>query len=390
MSLYKRNAFWWYSIFINGERVCESTGTSNRRKAEQIERQRREELNDARHRLPHANPDITFGALATRFIAERMSTPYSVDRLQHLLPFFTDVSVRDINQSLARKYRQERYEERTSLKPATVNRDLSVLRRVLNWGVEEGIITANPLGKLRLERERRTKRPVMSVREENILMAHAAIHLQRIIRCALDTGMRRGEIVTQRWEDVDFDNRMLHVSHSKTPEGESRVIPLTGRLYDLLLSFRKDRGIVFTYSPSSINEANPEHATPEIVKKASTAHPIKIVKTAWAASLRRAGLRHFRFHDLRHTANTRLMLAGVLQEVRREIIGHSSQHSRDTNDRYSQIGLAELKGAIAKLEVWLAVQAHQLAQQETTSLPQPKTATKEPHDDGSEAQPQTA
>lgn len=391
MSLYKRNTVWWYSIYIDGVRHCESTGTSNRRKAEQIERQRREELNDTRHRLPHANPDITFGALAARFIAERMSTPYSVDRLQHLLPFFADISVRDFNQSLTRKYRQERYEERKSLKPATVNRDLSVLRRVLNWGVEEGITTANPLGKLRLERERRTKRPVMSVREEDVLMAHAQVHLQRIIRCALDTGMRRGEIVTQRWEDVDFDNRMLHVSHSKTPEGESRVIPLTGRLYDLLTSFRKDRGIVFTYSPSSGNAANPEQATPaEVVKKASTAHPIKIVKTAWAASLRRAGLRHFRFHDLRHTANTRLMLAGVLQEVRREIIGHSSQHSRDTNDRYSQIGLAELKDAIGKLEVWLAAQANQLAQEETASLPQPKTATKEPHDDGSEAKPQTA
>jgi hypothetical protein len=95
VSLYKRNTVWWYSIYIDGVRHCESTGTSNRRKAEQIERQRRDELNDTRHRLPQTNPDITFGALATRFIAERMSTPYSVDRLQHLLPFFADISVRD-------------------------------------------------------------------------------------------------------------------------------------------------------------------------------------------------------------------------------------------------------------------------------------------------------
>jgi hypothetical protein len=138
VSLYKRNTVWWFSIYIDGERFCESTGTSNRRKAEQIERQRREELNDTRHRLPHMNPDITLGGLAARFIAERMSTPYSVDRLQHLLPYFADVSVRDINQSLTRKYRQERYEARKSLKPATVNRDLSVLRRVLNWAWRRG------------------------------------------------------------------------------------------------------------------------------------------------------------------------------------------------------------------------------------------------------------
>ncbi len=355
MSLYKRNSIWWCSIFMNGERVCESTGTSNRRKAEQIERQRREELNDRRHRAPQMNPEITFGALAARFIADGMSTPYSLDRLQHLLPFFSDVLVREINRSLVRKYRQERYQEKTSPKPATVNRDLSVLRRVLNWGSEEGIISTNPLGKLRLERERRTKRPVMSVREEHILMAHAPLHLQRIIRCALDTGMRRGEVLSQRWEDLDFDNRILHVSHSKTPEGESRIVPLTGRLHDMLIAFRKDRGIIFTYEDS----------------------PVKIVKTSWAASLRRAGLRHFRFHDLRHSANTRLMLAGVIQEARRELIGHSSQHSRDVNDRYSQIGLAELKDAIAKLELWLNAQAQLLEKQEAAT-PSSVTTTSPP------------
>lgn len=365
MSLYKRNTVWWFSAYIGGARHCESTGTPNRRTAERIERQRREELNDRRYRLPQMNPDIAFGALAARFIADGMSTPYSVDRLQHLLPFFAEVPVREINQSLARKYRQERYAERKSLKPATVNRDLSVLRRVLNWSVEEGTILMNPLGKLRLERERRTKRPVMSVREEHILMAHAPVHLQRIVLCALDTGMRRGEILTQLWEDIDFDHRILAVSHSKTPEGESRIVPLTGRLHDMLLSFRKKRGVVFTYAPASHKPGKPAEG-----------NPIKIVKTAWAASLRRSGLRHFRFHDLRHTANTRLMLAGVLQEIRREIVGHSSQHSRDTNDRYSQIGLAELKDAIAKLDVWLANHAQQMANGEAaTSLPKPNPTT---------------
>ena len=98
---------------------------------------------------------------------------------------------------------------------------------------------------------------------------------------------------------------------------------------------RRDRGSVFTYDGDAI----------------------KIMKTTWASSLRRAGLRHFRFHDLRHTANTRMMLAGVLQEVRREILGHTSQRSRDVNDRYTQIELPEKREAIRKLEVWLASQA---------------------------------
>ena len=370
MSLYKRNSVWWASIFIDGVRHCESTGTSNRRKAEQIERQLREGLNDARHRLPHVNPDLTFGALAARFIADGMSTPYSVDRLQHLLPFFSDFPVRDINQSITRKYRQERYAQNKSLKPATVNRDLSVLRRVFNWGVEEGLLSANPLGRLRMERERRTKRPVMSVREECLLLAAAPDHLKRIIRCALDTGMRRGEILSQLWEDIDFDNRILHVSHSKTPEGEAREIPLTSRLYELLKALRRPHGPVFTYEGSAI----------------------KIVKTTWASSLRRSGLRHFRFHDLRHTANTRMMLAGVLQEVRREILGHTSQRSRDVNDRYTQIELPEKREAIRKLEAWLEGKELLLQAEQAVPLhlppPQSSTSTTEnPDYDGTEHQP---
>jgi integrase len=373
VSLYKRNSVWWYSLFINGERVCESTGTSNRRKAEQIERQRREELNNRRHRVPNINPDTTVGAAAARFIAEGLATPYYLDRFKHVLSFFSEIPIRDLNQSLIRKYRQERHSGNASLKHATVNRDLAVLRRLCNWTVEEGIIPISPLGRLRLERERRTKRPVMSVREERLLMAHAPVHLQRIIRCALDTGMRRGEILGERWEDVDFDNRLLHVTRSKTAQGESRIVPLTNRVYEMLRSFRKDQGIVFTYGES----------------------PIKIVKTAWAASLRRSGLRHFRFHDLRHTANSRLMLAGVMQEVRREIVGHSSQHSRDINDRYTQISLAELKDAISKLEIWLENEELMLgaknAQPLLLSPPQPSTATTEDlHHDRTEPQPPTA
>jgi integrase len=203
----------------------------------------------------------------------------------------------------------------------------------------------------------------MSFREERSLLAKAPDHLRRIIRCALDTGMRRGEILAERWEDIDFDNRILHVTHSKTPEGEARDIPLTNALYEMLLAMRRSHGPVFTYQDDAI----------------------KIVKTTWASSLRRAGLRHFRFHDLRHTANTRMMLAGVLQEVRREILGHTSRRSRDVNDRYTQIELPEKRDAIQKLETWLASQAASLdAEEAMQQVPQEAPPTtqsaKEAHD----------
>jgi integrase len=364
MSLFKRGNTWWAYAWIDGVRHSKSTGTSNRRKAETILHQFREELNERRHRLPQLRPEMTFGELTAHFIAGGMGKPHSLDRLTHLLPFFAEMPLLDINTSTIRKYRQERNKQRR-LTAATVNRDLSVLRRVLYWGVEEGYLSANPLGRLRMERERRTKRPVMSLREEQLLLAASPEHLKRIILCALHTGMRRGEILSQRWEHIDFDNRILHVSRSKTPEGEAREIPLTSRLYELLKEQSRNRGPVFTYDGDAI----------------------KIFKTTWASSLRRSGIRHFRFHDLRHTANTRMMLAGVLQEVRREIIGHSSQRSRDVNDRYTQIELPEKREAIRKLEVWLDGQTLLLLNGEATPLllnsgDETTTTTKEQPDEG--------
>ena len=366
MSLYKRGNTWWAYVWIDGIRHHKSTGTSNRRQAETILRQFYDELNEARHRLPQLKPEMSFGELAALFIGSGMGKPHSLDRLKHLLPFFVDIPLFNINSSAIRRYRQERNAQKR-LTAATVNRDLSVLRRVLYWGVEEGYLASNPLGRLHMERERRTKRPVMSLREEQLLFAASPEHLQRIILCALHTGMRRGEILSQRWEDIDFDNRILHVSHSKTPEGEAREIPLTSRLYQILLAHRKNRGPVFTYGGDAI----------------------RIIKTTWASSLRRSGIRHFRFHDLRHTANTRMMLAGVLQEVRREIIGHSSQRSRDVNDRYTQIELPEKREAIRKLEVWLEGQTLLLQTGEAAPLllkspDQPTTTTKEQPNDEDE------
>ena len=85
-----------------------------------------------------------------------------------------------------------------------------------------------------MERERRTKSPVLSVREERSSPRSRLAHLQNDHPLRSRYRDAPGEILAQRWEDIDFDNRLLYVRHSKTPEGEMREIPLTRRLYDLL------------------------------------------------------------------------------------------------------------------------------------------------------------
>jgi integrase len=331
VSLWKRGNVWWAYFYVDGVREQHSTGTSNRRRAEAILQKLKADANDNRHRVVEIDPDLTFGALAARFIAEGLAHKHHMDRLKLLLPYFSDIPVVRITRTIVADYRRKRHQEKT-LSDATVNRDLSVLRNILYWGVDESLIAANPIARMKLVRERKIKRQVMSVEEEEKILQTASGHLRGMIIAALDTGMRRGEITNQLWEHVDFSRKLLAVTKSKTPEGDAREIPLTERLYALLSEARQETGLIFTYKDQRV----------------------RIIKRSWKSALRRAGVRHIRFHDLRHTFNTRLMEAGILQEVRMALMGHSSGQS--VHAIYTHIELPVKRQAIAKLEAWVKQQ----------------------------------
>jgi len=252
-------------------------------------------------------------------------------KYQHLAVFHEFLRRAHINKALALEYRRHR-QAQNHVSDATVNRDLSVLRHVLYWALDAGLITSNPLARLRMVRERRVPRLVVNVGEELRLLEAAPGHLQRMIIAALDTGMRRGEITHQRWEHVDFDRRILLVTKSKTPEGEAREIPLTARLCRLLEGSRQEQGLIFCYEGRALRN----------------------IKTSWRATLRRAKLRHIRFHDLRHSVNCRLMEAGVIQEVRMALMGHST--AGRVHAAYTHVELPAKRRAIAQLEQWLQTQ----------------------------------
>ncbi|MGH9611786.1 MAG: tyrosine-type recombinase/integrase [Bryobacteraceae bacterium] len=346
MSLFKRGNVWWAYIYRDGIRHQYSTGTSNRKRAETIETKLKEEINDRRFDIVEADPRMTFGALAARFAASGSVRPHHLYHLKFLLPFFAETPILRITKSMAEEFRRVRHSHNPSIKEATINRDLGVLRHILYWAVDERFLAANPLARLKMARERRTRRQVLSVAEEALLLGAAKDHLHTMIVIALDTGMRRGEITSERWGDIDFPRRLLFVTRSKTPEGESREIPLTSRLFELLSKNRQPEGLVIAFRGG----------------------PVRIVKRAWKTALGNAGVRHLRFHDLRHTFNTRLMEAQVLQEVRMALMGHSAGST--VHATYTHIELPVKREAIAKLEAW------KIHQKRTAATARRKGATK--------------
>jgi integrase len=351
MTLWKRGSMYWTLVWVDGVRYAKSTRTGNRRLAQKIDDQYKEELLLARTHPNRLNPELPFGELAARFLADAGPKPHHIDRLKVLLPFFADISIGEITRATTREYRKYRHDKKKLLSETTVNRDLEVLRHLLFWAVDEGYLAANSLSRMPMVRERRKARSVMSLDEEARLLREAAPHLLRLVIFALDSGMRRGELLTQRWEHVDLSRRLLFVTHSKTAEGEAREIPLTNRLFDLLSTASPKEGLVFHFKGRSIHS----------------------VKTAWAAAIRRSGIRYYRFHDLRHTFNTRLMEAGVMQEVRKALMGHSS--GEDVHAMYTHVELPAKREAIRKLESWIETQ-----RQSTAAMEVPDERNTEPGD----------
>jgi integrase len=188
----------------------------------------------------------------------------------------------------------------------SVNREMAVLRHILSKAVEWDMMDQNPFEKgksllLKLNNQRiryLTEDEIDWLLEE----CKSQKHLHRIVSCAINTGMRRGEILGLRWDQIR--NGFIYVKKSKTKN--RREIPINEDLNRVFKEIRKEQGLtsksVFTYNSRTIQR----------------------VERAFKGALRRAGIEDFRFHDLRHTfASHVIMRGGSLKDVQ-ELLGHKT------------------------------------------------------------------
>lgn len=252
-----------------------------------------------------------------------------VKSLAHpLLEHFGRTRLQDISYSRIEAYRNSRLREPITSKDgktkrpravASVNRELALLRRILNVAFRDGWIARNPFGAgetlINSAHENHRDR-ILSYDEEDRLLAvctERRSHLRGILICALDTGMRRGEIITLTWGDVNLDDRTISIQALHTKTIRRRVVPMSDRLHSELaalwdLSVKTDNWRVFGIENN--------------------------FKRAFAGACADAKVQGFHFHDCRHTAATRLIQGGMsLQEVGR-VLGHSQAQ---TTYRYVNI-----------------------------------------------------
>jgi integrase len=212
-------------------------------------------------------------------------------------------------------------------KASTINREVSCLHHLFSEGVSWDMLEKSPFdkGKTLLSKESNKRVRYLEEGEIQKLLAECPKHVQRVVVCALNTGLRRGEILRMKWADIDTRAGQIYIGKTKT--GEPRYVPINDDLAGLLKEIRREQGPgtehVFTFAKSEHKLKGKE---PVRARKGPAPVPeaIKNPKTAFNAALRRAGIRDFKFHDLRHTfASHFVMRGGSLKELQ-EILGHET------------------------------------------------------------------
>lgn len=216
---------------------------------------------------------------------------------------------------------------------ATVNRELTVLQRMFTVAFREGWVTRHPFtagGQSLISASDERKRERILSRDEEIRLLDACdgrrAHLRPIIICALDTGMRRGEIFTLKWKDVDLETRTINIQAFNTKTMRERTLRMTPRLYRELERLWVESRQLLAARVFGVEDT---------------------IKRSWATACGIAGIEGVRFHDLRHTCATRLVKGRLeLAEVSR-ILGHTNIA---TTFRYANLDESALDRAALILE----------------------------------------
>jgi integrase len=213
--------------------------------------------------------------------------------IRQLLPYFKGKTLNQITSWLVEKYKSDRKDQ---VKPSTVNRELDTLRNMLNKAVDWKMIDSSPYKGVKHFRVNNTNLRILNQSEFEKLYQASPSDLKPILVTAVNTGMRLSEVLNLKWNDVDLDKGYLIVRDSKNYE--SRTISLNPNLKAALSSLKKETQSEYVFNGR------------------------KTIKRAWTNTLRKSGIPHCRFHDLRHTFASNLVMNGYDLVTVAELMGH--------------------------------------------------------------------
>jgi len=325
MGVYKRlrkhkdgseTGYWYIRYWVNGQERKESIGkvgivTKTVAQTRLEERKRQVRLGQ----LDMINADIpTLKDFSIDYLEYKKnvnlkrSWQKDESHLKRFNNYFGNLKLSEITAKHIDDYKQIRVRE---VKPVTVNHELEVLRHLFYLAKKwKNFYGENPVSESGLIKTESQRTRVLTFDEEERLFANCSPHLLPIVQTALMTGMRKGELLTLTLDDVNFENNFITIRAEISKSKKSRKIPISSVLRSILLEQKlktKKSGHVFvTLQGKPYSLTNPS-----------------ALKRTFSTARTNAKIDNLTFHDLRHTAATRMAEHGASIVAVKEILGHA-------------------------------------------------------------------
>lgn len=261
---------------------------------------------------------------------QRKSTD-TVTRVKKCFPDLLDKKLSEITPWLIEKHRFTR--QKQGIAPTTVNREIAALKSVLGKAAKWGVIAEAPLkgvGMVKTDKNGviRFLSPDEEARLLSALDRCPHDYLRTMVLLSLNTGIRRGELFSLEWRDVDLDRRMLVVRGETSKSRQTRHIPLNDTARAALAVWKGEDNRIGLVFPGRDGDR------------------LDNTRKSFASLLKDAEIVNFRWHDMRHHFASKLVMNGVDLNTTRELLGH--QDAKVTLI-YAHLSPEHKAAAVAKL-----------------------------------------
>lgn len=327
---------WWYRFRFGGRIIHESAKTPSKTLAKDAERHRRRELEEKWNHVKKRELPPTVNAAASLWLEKRAALEDSTREtykaaLEHVKTAFGKRLVCDINAQDIRTYQKTR--QREGAAGATVNKEVTCLSSILS---DYGLWAPLRRDVKRLEENEDAGTALNADQEKKLLQQASRVGLKQgnwspiyqVTVLGLNTGLRHAEIRKLHWKDVDLEKRVLVVGKTKTEAGKGRAIPLMQPAWAVLEMWafrfpnRKPEEYIFPACENAKIDPN---------------QPVDNWRTAWRRACESSGLAGLRFHDLRHTAATKMLEGGIPFASVAQVLGWSPSTTVRMVKRYGHI-----------------------------------------------------
>jgi len=302
MAIYKRGKNWYIDFTFHGQRIREMIGPS-RKGAEKVIAKRKAEIAESKFLDVRKDPSpIKFYDFVKEYLqwskANKKPSSYQRDlcSMRALSKEFEKKNIQEITTWQIEKYKAKRKEE---VKPASVNREIALLKHMYTKGIEWGKVKESLAKKVKLLKGEVKRVRYLMPDQVQIFLSNCADHLRPLVTVAVHTGMRRGELLSLRWDQVNFEQGFITLLDTKNHE--RRDIPMNETVKTTLRAMDRQDDYVFS---------------------GFYGRRFDRIKRSFHDALKKSEIEDFRLHDLRHTFASNLVMAGEDLNTVRELLGH--------------------------------------------------------------------